>query len=286
MKVTEPNDRGRDESQGDSLEIKFIVDAILNKYGYDFRGYTEASLKRRIQQVVTKHDCDGTAEFLDRILTESDFFARVLSDLTITVSELFRDPDAFKVMRDQVFPYLQTYPEIKIWFAGCAGGEEVYSLAILLREAGLYNRCILYGTDINPSALKRAKDGIVDLNYLKKADERYLEAGGNKSLHHYYSAGYGSVLFDGRLKERMVFSDHNLVSDGVFGEMQLIFCRNTLIYFGRELQDRAIGLFRQSLCSEGFLCLGSKESLLLSKYRADFDEFAKTKQIYRKKCHE
>jgi chemotaxis protein methyltransferase CheR len=270
-------------SEPDAPEVKLLIEAIRVKYGYDFRNYAEASFKRRIGRALSKYGCENIAAILHRTLTDPDFFSTLLNDLTITVTEMFRDPKTYRAIRDQVFPYLRTYPEIKIWFAGCSGGEEVYSLAILLMEEGLYERAILYGTDINPSALKRAKKGILDIGLLKEATQRYFEAGGNSSLHTYYTTSYGAALLDHGLRKNVVFSDHNLVSDGVFGEMQLIFCRNTLIYFKRELHDRAIGLFENSLCPGGFLCLGSKEGLSVSTHRDAFEEFSRSARVYRKK---
>jgi len=266
------------------LEIGLLVEAIRSKYGYDFSNYAEASFKRRIERAMQKYRCATIAELLHRTLVEPSFFSSLLNDLTVTVTEMFRDPKVYRTLLDEVFPYLRTYPEIKIWFAGCSGGDEVYSMAILLKEAGLYDRTLLYGTDINPSALKRAKKGIIDIGLLKETTQRYFEAGGTSALHSYYTtASYGDALLSPALRQNIVFSDHNLVSDGVFGEMQLIFCRNTMIYFKRELHDQAIGLFEKSLCPGGFLCLGAKESLAVSAHRESFEEFSKPARIYRKK---
>ena len=277
------DDSGLTNTPG-TIEMALLIEAIRTKYGYDFRNYAEASFKRRIGRALGKYKCENVAELLHKTLVDPGFFSMLLNDLTITVTEMFRDPQVYKTLKEEVFPYLQTYPEIKIWFAGCSGGEEVYSLAILLKEAGLFERAILYGTDINPSALKRAKSGILDIGLLKESTARYFEAGGNSALHSYYtSASYGSALLDPGLRKHMVFSDHNLVSDGVFGEMHLIFCRNTMIYFKRELHDHAIGLFTKSLCLGGFLCLGLKEGLSVSSHRHEFDEFSRPARIYRKK---
>ncbi len=267
----------------ENLEMKLLIDAVYQKYGYDFRNYAHASFKRRLVKARIKHDCKNIAEILYRTLTEPDFFSVLINDLTVTVTELFRDPSVYRAVREEIVPHLKTYPEIKVWCAGCAAGEEVFSLAILLEEEGLYNHSILYGTDINPLALECARDGIVSLAKIKDGTKNYFEAGGKQSLTSYYTAEYDAALLRSELRENLVFSDHNLATDGVFGEMQLIFCRNTLIYFNRDLQDRAIGLFRESLCPGGFLCLGAKESLSLSKYRRDFEEIGPSKKIYRKK---
>jgi chemotaxis protein methyltransferase CheR len=232
---------------------------------------------------VEKHKCKDIHDLLHKILSEPDFFTLVLCDLTITVTELFRDPPVYKSIREKVIPYLKTYPEIKIWFAGCASGDEVYSTAIVLKEEGLLERCTLYGTDVNPVALKRAKEGVISTDHAKKATARYTEAGGKASLEDYYTENFRSLVLNSGLKERIVFSDHNLATDGVFGEMQLIFCRNVLIYFKRPLHDRAIQLFANSLCPTGFLCLGSKETLNFSVHRDKFDEFLKDERIYKRK---
>lgn len=267
-----------------TLDMELLIEAIRFRYGYDFRNYAEASFKRRVLGVLTKYRYETVAELWRKVLTDPTLFSKLLSDLTVTVTEMFRDPHVYKTLRDEVVTYLKTYPEIKIWFAGCSGGEEVYSMAILLKEEGLYDRTFLYGTDINPSALKRAKKGILNIATLKETTRRYFEAGGKSTLHSYYTtASYGGALLDPSLRENVVFSDHNLVSDGIFGEMHLIFCRNTLIYFKRDLHDRAIGLFERSLCPGGFLCLGSKESLSVSAHREAFEEFSKCARIYRKR---
>lgn len=266
-----------------NLELKLLIEAIWQKYGYDFRMYAMASFKRRILRVLVKYGFSSISDLLHKTLTEPDFFALLLNELTVTVTEMFRDPHVYKSLREQVFPYLKTYPEIKIWSAGCAGGEEVYSLAILLKEEGLYDRAIIYGTDINPSALRRAKQGILDADSVKGATKRYFDAGGKVSLHEYYTAKYGAVLLNSNLRERVIFSDHNLVSDAVFGEMQLVVCRNALIYFNRELHERAIGLFKDSLCPGGFLCLGTKERLNLSQHEPAFETFSKSESLYRKR---
>jgi chemotaxis protein methyltransferase CheR len=276
------DDSGETNTPG-AIEMALLIEGIRSKYGYDFRNYSEASFKRRIGRAVGKYGCANVSELLHNTLKDPSFFSALLNDLTITVTEMFRDPQVYRTLKDEVFPYLRTYPEIKIWFAGCSGGEEVYSLAILLKEAGLLERAILYGTDINPSALKRAKSGILDIGLIKESTARYFEAGGNSALHSYYTASYGAALLEPALRKYMVFSDHNLVSDGVFGEMHLIFCRNTMIYFKRELHDHAIGLFTKSLCMGGFLCLGLKEGLSVSSHRGEYDEFSRPGRIYRKK---
>ena len=265
------------------FSIKLLVESIKHMYGYDFTNYAEASFKRRLNRAVDKYKCKDVPDVLHRTLTDPEFFSHLLGDLTVTVTELFRDPWFYKAVREKVVPYLKTYPEIKMWFAGCASGDEVYSMAILLKEEDLLDRCILYGTDVNPLALKRAKEGVISTEQVKDASKRYVESGGRRAFHDYYTANYGSAILNRSLRERMVFSDHNLATDGVFGEMQVVFCRNCLIYFKRALNDRAIKLFADSLCGSGFLCLGTKESLTFSAHRDQFDEFLRNERIYRRK---
>jgi chemotaxis protein methyltransferase CheR len=196
---------------------------------------------------------------------------------------MFRDPDFYGALRKKVVPLLQTYPSLKIWVPGCSAGEEVYSLAILLREEGLLERTIIYATDIDQEALRKAEAGVYDLERMAKFSEAYLASGGRGSLADYYTVGYGAAMFDKTLRKDVVFSDHSLSTDGVFAETQLVSCRNVLIYFDRELQDRAISLFRDSLCRKGFLCLGTKETLSFSRHASFFDEFARQERIYQKR---
>jgi chemotaxis protein methyltransferase CheR len=267
----------------EDLEMKLLSEAIFRKYGYDFKNYAQASFKRRLMRACFKLNCGSLPELLHKVLTEPDFFARLLNELTVTVTELFRDPHFYFALRNEVVPYLRSYPEIKIWCAGCAAGEEVFSLAILFLEEGLYERSIFYGTDINPLVLKRAREGILPLDAIKDGTKNYFAAGGKRSLHNYYRAKYEAAIIDQNLRRQIVFSDHNLVTDRSFGEMQLIFCRNVLIYFNRELQSRVLKLFTQSLSNRGFLCLGMKENLNFSSVRDHFDEFCKAERIYRRK---
>ena len=197
---------------------------------------------------------------------------------------MFRDPSYFRSLREQVVPLLRTYPSLKIWVAGCSAGEEVYSLAILLREEGLLERSLIYATDINPAALKKAEAGVYDIARMPASTENHARSGAQSSLSDHYSAAYGRVVFDKSLRRHMVFSDHSLATDSVFSEVQLVSCRNVLIYFDRDLQDRALGLFKDALCRKGFLGLGSKESLLFSSHAASFDDFVLKDRIYQKKA--
>lgn len=264
------------------IELKLLIEAIYLQYSYDFRDYSQASLKRRVQLAVSQLGCAGISELQRRILYDPQAFMQLLQYLTIPVSEMFRDPGYYLALREQVMPVLRTYPSLKIWIAGCSTGQEVYSMAILLKEEGLLERSIIYATDINPKALDRARQGIYPIEQLRRSTERYQRAGGTTAFSDYYTAAYDSAIMDKSLKERVTFSDHSLATDSVFAETQLISCRNVLIYFNKPLQDRAFGLFRESLCHRGFLGLGSKETLEFSAYASQFEAFDRQQRIFRK----
>lgn len=264
------------------IELALLLEAIYRRYGYDFRSYAQASIERRVRAFLPAAGCASVAELIPRVLREPAFFTRLAGQFSISVTELFRDPQVFKVVRDEVMPLLRTWPHIKIWHAGCATGEEVYSLAIVLKEGGLYERATIYATDLNADALEQARHGIYDLGRLQEATRNYQLAGGTHSLADYYHASYNAVAMDPALKERVVFSTHNLATDGVFGEMHLIFCRNVLIYFNRELQDRALGLFTDSLVYGGFLCLGTKEDVQFSAVAAAYETVDRKARLFRK----
>jgi chemotaxis protein methyltransferase CheR len=218
----------------------------------------------------------------ERVFHDPSFLPQLLSYLTVPVSELFRDPRYFKAIRELVVPHLKTYPSLKVWVAGCSAGEEVYSLAILFREEGLEERTMIYGTDISPEALRKAEAGVYEVDRLAQFTENHRQSGGKSSLSDYYQAAYGAAVLDKSLRKRVVFSDHSLVSDEVFAEVQFVSCRNVLIYFERDLQDRAIGLFKDSLARRGFLGLGAKENLRFSKYASAFSEFDRETRLYQK----
>jgi chemotaxis protein methyltransferase CheR len=265
------------------IELTLLLEAIHLRYHHDFRRYAKASIKRRLTQAMHQLGCESLSCLQEKVLREPEAFLRVLSLLTIQVSEMFRDPDLYRVLRKKVVPLLQTYPSLKIWVPGCATGEEVYSLAILLREEELLERTTVYATDIDQDALRKAEAGVYELERIARFSEAYLGAGGRGSLADYYTVGYGAAIFDKTLRKDVVFSDHSLATDGVFAEVQLVSCRNVLIYFDRELQDRAIALFRDSLCRKGFLCLGAKETLSFSSHASDFDDFARQERIYQRR---
>lgn len=266
----------------EDIEIGLLLEALYLKYHYDFRDYAMASIKRRLNQACIHFKCDTVSALQDKVLHDDTILPRLMSFLTVQVSEMFRDPHYFKAIREQVVPHLKTYPSLKIWIAGCSSGEELYSFAILLREEGLLDRTIFYATDINADALEKARNGIYSVGNVQLFSENYQKAGGQKSLSDYYTARNDAVTFDRSLREQVVFSDHSLVTDTVFGEMNFISCRNVLIYFNRTLQDRAIGLFRDSLAYKGFLGLGSKESLRFSSHASHFSDFSSYDKLYQK----
>jgi chemotaxis protein methyltransferase CheR len=264
------------------IELRLLMEAIYLKYSYDFRDYSGASQKRRVLHALAQFDCPTISELQSRVLHDPAMFNQLLQYLTIPVSEMFRDPTFFLALREQVLPRLATYPSIKVWIAGCSTGEEVYSLAILLREEGLLERTLIYATDINPESLEKARQGIFSLNSIKGHTSNYQQSGGKKSFSDYYTAAYNAAIFDKSLRENITFADHSLATDSVFSETQLVLCRNVLIYFNRKLQDRALGLFHESLSYRGFLGLGSKESIDFSAFAARFDALDRPERIFRK----
>ncbi|CAN5749387.1 chemotaxis protein CheR [soil metagenome] len=266
----------------DEIDLRLLMEAIYLKYSYDFRDYTGASQKRRVAYALTQLDLPSVSALQEQVLREPAIFTRLLQYLTIPVSEMFRDPSYFLALRQQVVPVLHTYPSIKVWVAGCSTGEEVYSLAILLREEGLLARSQIYATDINPASLDKARQGIFALDTLQKYTVNYQRAGGTRAFSDYYTAAYDAAKFDPSLCANVIFADHSLATDSVFAETQLVSCRNVLIYFNRQLQDRALGLFHESLCHRGFLGLGSKESIDFSGYATRFDPLVRAERLFRK----
>lgn len=267
----------------EDIEIRLLLEAIYLRYHYDFRNYAMASIKRRLRQARQHMGLPTFSAMQDRLLHDPGMLPQLLGYLTIQVSEMFRDPSYFKAIREQVVPHLRTYPSLKVWVAGCSEGEELYSLVILFREEGLEDRTIFYATDINHQALEAAEAGIYPLERVQLYTENHRKSGGKTSLSDYYQAAYGRASFDRTLRRNVVFSDHSLVTDAVFGEMNLISCRNVMIYFDRALQDRAIGLFSASLPRKGFLGIGSKESLRFSKNGEAFVDFVREEKIYQKR---
>ena len=264
------------------IEITLLIEAIFLKYSYDFRNYSGASVKRRILHAIKQLKCESISELQARVLHEPNVFMELLQYLTIPTTEMFRDPDYFLALRQEVIPFLKTYPSLKIWIAGCSTGEELYSIAILLKEESLLERSIIYATDINPVSLEKARKGIFSLERVRSYTNNYQHAGGKRAFSDYYTAAYESALFDRSLCENISFADHSLATDSVFAEIHLISCRNVMIYFNHELQERALGLFHESLCRRGFLGLGSKESLDFSGYANLFEPLIKQQRIFRK----
>jgi chemotaxis protein methyltransferase CheR len=264
------------------LEIELLIEAMYRKYSYDFRHYARASMRRRILGALARMRLETVSQLQDRILRDASAFTALLTQITVPVSDLFRDPGYFRALREHVLPMLATYPSIKVWIAGCSTGEEVYSLAILLDEAGLLERTIVYATDINPESLRTAEAGLYALDRVPAFTRNYQRASGARPLAEYYTAAYGNVVFDRRLRARVTFSDHSLATDQVFAEVQLVSCRNVLIYFDRELQDRAVGLFRDALAPRGFLGLGSHERLEVTRHEDSFEGIVQSERIYRR----
>jgi chemotaxis protein methyltransferase CheR len=267
----------------EELELQLLLEALFQRYHYDFRHYARASIKRRLIQARDQLGFASLSALQAGLLHDPTILPRLLNYLTVQVSEMFRDPAYFRALREKVLPHLRTYPSLKVWIAGCSHGEELYSLAILFREEGLHQRTLFYATDINPAALEAAEAGIYPLDQLRKFTENHQKSGARCSLSDYYTANYGRAVFDKTLRSHVVFSDHSLVTDAAFAEMHLISCRNVLIYFDRPLQDRAIGLFRDSLARKGFLGLGSKESLRFSPHATAFSDFVPEEKIFQRR---
>lgn len=266
----------------DDVELEELLEAIFRMYHYDFRHYARTHVRRRVARAQATLRSPSIAHLLDAIHDRAALSV-LLHHLTVQVSDLFRDPSYFAVLREQVLPFVATYPCPRIWIAGCATGEEAYSMAILLEEEGLLDRSFIYATDIDAESLQFARAGVYDLERVRGFSENYFCAGGRASLSDYYTAAYSKAFFGPRLRQHILFSDHCLATDAAFAEVQLISCRNVLIYFNRQLQDRAIDVFRDSLCPRGFLGLGAKETLTFSSHAAGFEPFAVHDRVYRLK---
>lgn len=283
MTETAESSISEEELERQDVEMRLLLEAIYQMYGYDFRSYSKASVKRRVQHRMGMSGLANISQMIEKVVRDREFFVQLLNDMTVNVTEMFRDPWFYKAFREEVVPRLRTYPFIKIWHAGSSTGEEIYSMAILLSEEGLYDRTQIYATDIDKAVLEKARKGIYPLSSFKQYGENYLKAGGKTSLSDYYTAKYDNVIMDQRLKKNIVFADHDLATDQVFGEMQVVVCRNVIIYFDRELQRRVFSLFRDSLDLGGILCLGSKETMRFSGCEEEFESLVKEARIYRKK---
>lgn len=273
---------GRSGGSIQSIELDLFIEAVARRYGYDFRNYARASLKRRVGALATKLGCPSIADLLPLVL-RGDLLTDILTSLSVPVTSMFRDPPVFEAIAAKVLPLLADLPEITIWQAGCATGEEVYSLAILLEEAGLLARTRIYATDINEVVLDKARGGVFPAKMIEEMKSQYRQAGGRRELDAYFSVTGKMARVGGGLKDHIVFASHNLVSDGVFCEAQMVVCRNVLIYFDRHLQDRVLKVFQSSLSDGGFLCLGGKENILFSAVAPQFVPVEAALRLYRKR---
>lgn len=265
------------------LEISLLLEAVYQKYGYDFRQYSKAHIRRRIMNRMTLSGLEDISQIQSRVLRDETFAYELLQDLSITVTEMFRDQDFYRSVRENVIPVLKTYPFIKIWHAGCATGEEAYSMAIMLQEEGLYERTTIYATDFNQRVLNRAKEGIFSNKMMAAYTSNYQASGGKESFANYYTSSYDSVIMNQSLKKNIVWANHNLVTDSVFAEVHMILCRNVLIYFDKDLQNKVQKTFCDSLINGGILCLGSKESLRFTDFSEKYTATDKKQRIFKKK---
>jgi len=265
------------------LDIQDLLEAVYQKYGYDFREYSQAHLKRRIMNRMALSGISDISLLRLKILNEESFASTLLQDLSINVTEMFRDPGFYKSLRENVIPVLKTYPFLKIWHAGCSTGEEAYSMAIILQEEGLFDRATIYATDFNQNVLNSAKTGIFTNRMIKEYTANYQLSGGKESFSNYYNSDENNVIMDQSLKKNIVWANHNLVTDSVFAEVNLILCRNVLIYFDRKLQNSVQSLFHKSLMSGGILCLGTKESLRFTDFNDEYTVVDEKQRIFKKK---
>lgn len=266
----------------EQIEIELLLDGVHRLYGYDFRNYALPSLKRRIWHHVHAENVPTISALQEKVLHDRACFERFIYSLSIPVTEMFRDPGLFLTFRQKVIPLLRTYPYIRIWHAGCSTGEEVYSMAILLHEEGLYDKARIYATDMNERSLQQAKEGVYDISKMKQYTKNYLEAGGTRAFSEYYTAKYNSVIFQPYLRKNIIFAEHNLATDTSFNEFNVILCRNVMIYFNDELRDHVHGLFNESLSRFGVLVLGSKESIHFTGYSDSYEPLDRVEKIYRK----
>ena len=270
------------QNEIEHIEINLLLDAMVHRYGYDFRSYARASVERRIKNFLTTTPYEKISEMIPIILHDEAAFSSLAQSFSVTVTEMFRDPFFYRALREKVIPVLKTWPYIKVWHAGCATGEEVYSMAILLSEEDLLARATIYATDFNDASLATAKEGIYELERIKAFSKSYQEAGGKHAFSDYYHAKYDSAVMNGALKKRITFANHNLAADQAFGEMHLILCRNVLIYFNRELQNRALHIFFESLVNGGYLCLGTREDIHFSAVATLFQEVNGRAKIFKR----
>lgn len=267
----------------EDVEIRLLLEGVQRIYGYDFRDYADASIKRRLTQWLTESEFETFSQAQSLVLRDRGAFESLLRGITVNVTEMFRDPAFFRALREQVVPFLKTYPFVKIWHAGCATGEEAYSMAILLNEEGMAGRYRMYATDINEAVLQKAGEGVMLIREMQRFTRNYQKSGGRASFADYYTARYDRAILSSTLKKDIVFAPHNLAVDSEFGEMNLVLCRNVMIYFKPALKERCLNLFDSSLLAGGFLCLGLKESLEKRKMTERYEELAPALRIYRKR---
>ncbi len=266
----------------EQLEIDLLLEAIFQNYGFDFREYARESIRRRLMRRIASEGLNTVPALMEKVLHEPACMERLLLDLSVNVTAMFRDPSFFLALRHRVIPLLRTYPFIRIWNAGCSTGEETYSLAILLKEEGLYERARIYATDMNEAVLARAQSGVISIDKMRQYTENYVMSGGTRSFSEYYVANGNRTLISRSLLQNVVFAQHNLVSDGSFNEFNVILCRNVMIYFTKPLQDKAHELFRSSLAMFGVLALGRRESLDSAPQRACYEELDRPAKLYRR----
>ncbi len=268
--------------KAEAIELDVLLEAIHRRYGHDFRGYSRSHIIRRVKSFLTKSGQDSVAELIPKVLRDEAFFEKLVFEFSVTVTQMFRDPSVFRSIRTKVVPILRTYPFLRIWVAGCATGEEAYSMAILLKEEGLYDNSTIFATDFNDLALEKAREGIYHFDQIRQSTENYQQSGGQRSFSEYYHAEFGAVMLDQSLKKNLVFANHNLATDSVFSEMHLILCRNVMIYFDKELQNRVFGLFSDSLLRGGFLCIGTSEEVRFSNFGKNFSRTDYGSKIFKR----
>ncbi|WP_046216095.1 CheR family methyltransferase [Paenibacillus wulumuqiensis] len=269
-------------AERENIEIDLLLEGVHRLYGYDFRNYARASLTRRIWHHIHAENLKSVSALQEKILHDRSCFERFVQNLSIPVTEMFRDPQLFRMFREKVIPLLRTYPYIRIWHAGCSTGEEVYSMAILLHEEGLLDKARIYATDMNNRSLQQAREGVFGIDRMQLYTKNYLEAGGTRSFSEYYTAKYQSVIFQPFLRKHIIFAEHNLATDRSFNEFNVIFCRNVMIYFDDKLRERVHGLFHESLSRFGILVLGSKESMQFTGYSDSYEPLDRLEKVYRK----
>jgi chemotaxis protein methyltransferase CheR len=266
----------------EDIEVAALLDTVYKRYGYDFRQYNNESLKRRIHTLLEKNDLQTISELQNNVLHDPEWLDKFLLAISVSVTAMFRDPTFYAALRSSVVPFLRTYPTIKIWVAGCSTGEEAYSLAILLHEEGLYDRCSVYATDMNQAVLKVARDGIFPIARMKEYTDNYLKAGGSEEFSTYYTAAFENIIFNQTLKKNLIFAQHNLATDQSFNEFNLIICRNVMIYFNESLQRRVFTLLHESLAVLGILALGNRESVKHDPHSIYYEDIDEKERIYKR----